>query len=475
MFQKIFKMLFLSVVVLCCASIIIGCASGGHAPLNTTEQNTDLNERLAAADRNMAKAYEEQWDILAPDQFRKSAERLEKLKKMNAQGSNFEKVILEFRRFDEEYRNAQSLAESRTSRVEGLLAARRKMLDSGMQKNPAYSSRINRLDQKFRSLADDSKINVNEFSELQNEYTRLTGDVTKTQSLTFAKQQIDFAIKNKAKRYAPRALNKAQLDLRSAESVIETNLQDPTSHEAAIKKANFSAMMLAAVVNEQRKVGYNLDEMAALKIVQQSQKMNELNTDLRKKDEELYYSHSEVQDYQKELENTRGEVSQREQELLSADEELAKAAQERRFQAALASAQGKFSQNEADVYRQGDKILIRLKKIEFPSGKTEVPANSQPLLEKVAEVAKELGSQQVIVEGHTDSIGSAEVNKEISQGRADSVKDFLAQEGIEQSILQSEGHGFDKPLTSNKTKVGRAQNRRVDVWIVPEPATTVRE
>ena len=475
MFQKIFKMLFLSVVVLCCASIIIGCASGGHAPLNTTEQNTDLNERLAAADRNMAKAYEEQWDILAPDQFRKSAERLEKLKKMNAQGSNFEKVILEFRRFDEEYRNAQSLAESRTSRVEGLLAARRKMLDSGMQKNPAYSSRINRLDQKFRSLADDSKINVNEFSELQNEYTRLTGDVTKTQSLTFAKQQIDFAIKNKAKRYAPRALNKAQLDLRSAESVIETNLQDPTSHEAAIKKANFSAMMLAAVVNEQRKVGYNLDEMAALKIVQQSQKMNELNTDLRKKDEELYYSQSEVQDYQKELESTRGEVSQREQELLSADEELAKAAQERRFQAALASAQGKFSQNEADVYRQGDKILIRLKKIEFPSGKTEVPANSQPLLEKVAEVAKELGSQQVIVEGHTDSIGSAEVNKEISQGRADSVKDFLAQEGIEQSILQSEGHGFDKPLTSNKTKVGRAQNRRVDVWIVPEPATTVRE
>ena len=118
---------------------------------------------------------------------------------------------------------------------------------------------------------------------------------------------------------------------------------------------------------------------------------------------------------------------------------------------------------------------IRLKKIEFPSGKTEVPANSQSLLEKVAEVAKELGSQQIIVEGHTDSVGSAEVNNKISQGRADSVKDFLAQEGIEQSILQSEGHGFDKPLTTNKTKAGRAQNRRVDVWIVPEPVTTVRE
>lgn len=475
MFQKIFKMLFLSVVVLCCASMIIGCTTGGRAQLNTAEQNTDLNERLAAADRNMAKAYEDQWDILAPDQFWKSAERLDKVKKMNAQGSPFEKVALEFRKFEEEYRNAMVLAESRSSRVEGLLAARRKVLDSGLRQNPAYSARINRLDQKFRNLADDNKINVNEFSELQNEYARITGDLTKTQSLTFAKQQIDFAIKNKAKRYAPRALNKAELDLRSAESIIETNLQDPASHEAAVKKANLSAMMLAAVVNEQRKVNYNLDEMAALKIVQQTQKMNELNTDLRKKDEELYYSQSEVQDYQKELENTRGEVSQREKELMSADEELAKAETERRFQAALASAQGKFSKNEADVYRQGDKILIRLKKIEFHSGKTEVPATSEALLEKVAEVAKELGPQQIIVEGHTDSIGSAEVNNKISQGRADSVKEFLAQEGIEQSILQSEGHGFDNPLSSNKTKAGRAQNRRVDVWIVPEPVTTTKE
>lgn len=467
-------MLFLSVVVLCCATLIIGCASGGR-PLNTAEQNTDINERLAAADRNMAKAYEEQWDILAPEQFGKSAERLDKVKKLNAQGSNFERVILEFRKFEEEYRNAQGLAENRMPRVEGLLAARRRVLDSGLRKNPAFSARINRLDQKFRDLADDNKINVNEFAELQNEYARLTGDLTKTQSLTFAKQQIDFAIKNNAKRYAPRALNKAELDLRTAESVIETNLQDPESHKVAIKRANLSAMMLAAVVNEQRKVNYNLDEMAALKIVQQTQKMNELNADLRKRDEELYYSQSEVSDYQRELESSRGEVSQREQELMSADEELAKAETERRFQAALASAQGKFSQNEADVYRQGDKILIRLKKIEFPSGKTEVPTTSESLLAKVAEVAKELGPQQIIVEGHTDSVGSAEVNSKISQGRADSVKDFLAQEGIEQSILQSEGHGFDKPLTSNKTKAGRAQNRRVDVWIVPEPVTTTKE
>lgn len=475
MFRKIFNMLFLSLVVLCCASMIIGCATNSGAPLSTTEKNTDINGRITNADRSMARAYENQWDILAYNEMRKSADSLEKIKKYNTKGGEFERVIKEFRNFDSEYRNAQIVAESRAPQVEGILAARRKVLDSGIRQNPAYNSRINRLDQNFRGLADNKKINVNEFSELQNEYLKLSGDIAKNKSLTFAKQQIDFAIKNKARRYAPKALNRAEIDLRSAESVIETNLQDPKNHEAAIKKANISAMMLAAITEEQRKVNYNLDEMAAQKLVQQSQKMNQLDSDLRKKDEELYYSQAELQDYEKELQNTHAEISNKDQNLMLAEVELKKAEQEKRFQEALNSAQQQFSKNEADVFRQGDKLLIRLKKIEFPSGKTEVPPNSEALLAKVANVAKELGSQQVIVEGHTDSIGSAEINNKISQGRADSVKDYLVDAGIAQSILQSEGYGFDKPLTSNKTKAGRAQNRRVDVWIVPEPVPTTKE
>lgn len=468
-------MLFLSLVVLCCATLIIGCAAGPTAPQATSSVNTDLNERIAAADRNMARAYEEQWDILAYNEMKKSADRLDSVKRLNAKGGDYDKVLREMAVFEEDYRRAHSMAESRAPRVEGLLAARRRVLDTGIRQNSPESVRINKLDQKFRNLADNSKINVNEFSQLQNEYLKLTTDVAKTRSLAQAKQQIALAIKNKARRYAPRALNRAELDLRNAESIIETNLQDPQSHEAAIKKANFSAMMLAAVVEEQRKVNYNLDEMAAQKIVQQRRTLMDMDTDLQKKDEQLYYTQAELQDYQKELESTRDEISKREQELSAADEELAKADRERRFQAALASAQQKFSPSEAEVYRQGDKILIRLKKIEFPSGQTSVPPKSEQLLAKVAEVAKELSPQQVIVEGHTDSVGSAEINNKISQERADSVKDFLAESGIESSILQSEGHGFEKPLTTNKTKAGRAQNRRVDVWIVPEPVTTATE
>ena len=210
--------------------------------------------------------------------------------------------------------------------------------------------------------------------------------------------------------------------------------------------------------------------------------MGTLGWDLRNKDEELYYTQAELQAYQNELESSHEEVSKKNKELALSekesqekDTELAKAEKEKRFQLALASAQKKFSKSEADVYRQDDKILIRLKKMEFPSGKSDVPEKSKLLLDKVASVAKQLGSQQVIIEGHTDSVGSVEVNSKISQERADSVLSYLEEEGIPNSILQSVGYGFEKPLVSNKTKTGRAQNRRVDIWITPTPATEMTE
>ena len=141
----------------------------------------------------------------------------------------------------------------------------------------------------------------------------------------------------------------------------------------------------------------------------------------------------------------------------------------------LDNAQKQFSNTEADVYRQGDKILIRLKKMEFSIGKASVPTKSKKLLDKVALVAKQLGPQEVIVEGHTDSVGTAEVNNKISQQRADSVLGYLENEGISKSILQSVGYGFEKPLSSNKTRTGRAQNRRVDIWITPAPEAKLTE
>ena len=76
----------------------------------------------------------------------------------------------------------------------------------------------------------------------------------------------------------------------------------------------------------------------------------------------------------------------------------------------------------------------------------------------------------MVVEGHTDSTGSAEVNDRISQERADAVLSYLVNNRtIEADRVLAVGKGFSEPLASDRTKEGRAQNRRIDVVIDAGP------
>jgi OmpA-OmpF porin, OOP family len=286
---------------------------------------------------------------------------------------------------------------------------------------------------------------------------------------------VDDAIKNKAKKHAPRALNQAQIDIKNAENMMESNINDPSAYTPLVRKANRSAALLAAIVVEQKKVNYNLDESAAQKIVVQDGRLERLNFDLAITGAALAQSQNNQAMTADQLAKSQNEIDRKNQLLAMSEnqsdeqkKQLRAAAQEKRFQTALESAQKQFKPSEADVYRQGDKILIRLKTIGFATGKSELPETSKALVDKVATVAQQLGPQQVVVEGHTDSVGSAEVNNQISQKRAETVMSYLTEDGISKDSLQAVGYGFQKPLSSNKTKAGRAQNRRVDIWITPD-------
>jgi OmpA-OmpF porin, OOP family len=102
-------------------------------------------------------------------------------------------------------------------------------------------------------------------------------------------------------------------------------------------------------------------------------------------------------------------------------------------------------------------------------------------LEKVKEAIQMANARKVIVEGHSDTVGSAEMNQKISQARADSVARFLGEQGAlkttgsssggeaasADSSIEARGYGARHPVATNATKVGRAQNRRVDIVITP--------
>jgi outer membrane protein OmpA-like peptidoglycan-associated protein len=78
------------------------------------------------------------------------------------------------------------------------------------------------------------------------------------------------------------------------------------------------------------------------------------------------------------------------------------------------------------------------------------------------------GIKKMAIEGHTDNRGAADMNKTLSQNRANSVMQWIVQHGIAQSRLEAHGYGLEKPIDDNNTDKGRANNRRVEFKITEE-------
>jgi OmpA-OmpF porin, OOP family len=103
----------------------------------------------------------------------------------------------------------------------------------------------------------------------------------------------------------------------------------------------------------------------------------------------------------------------------------------------------------------------------FDSGKATIQQRSFGLLDDVAQVLKGHAEvKKVIVEGHTDSVGSAQRNKKLSASRASAVRDYLVGKGVEADRLEPKGFGATRPIANNKTAAGREKNRRVD-FVIP--------
>lgn len=101
----------------------------------------------------------------------------------------------------------------------------------------------------------------------------------------------------------------------------------------------------------------------------------------------------------------------------------------------------------------------------FETGKSTLNASSKTALLKFANTLKETPETDVTIYGHTDNTGSREVNVRLSNQRAESVSSFLTTNSIERRRLTTEGKAYDEPVADNATEAGRAQNRRVEVYI----------
>lgn len=149
----------------------------------------------------------------------------------------------------------------------------------------------------------------------------------------------------------------------------------------------------------------------------------------------------------------------------AAEERLAA---ERRFNELYDEVQALFTKEEAECYKQGNRMVIRLRGMSFPVGQAVIMPENYPLLSKVQRAVRTFTEPHVTIEGHTDSTGTVEFNDHLSQQRAESVQEYLlANNVLKENQVAAAGYGSSRPLAPNTTAEGRAANRRIDVVITP--------
>ncbi|MBF0182796.1 MAG: OmpA family protein [Magnetococcales bacterium] len=107
-----------------------------------------------------------------------------------------------------------------------------------------------------------------------------------------------------------------------------------------------------------------------------------------------------------------------------------------------------------------------LKNLTFRFNSAKIQAKDTGTIKDTANVLKQNPDLKVEIQGHTDNVGKPAYNKKLSQRRANAVMKGLIKQGVNKKRLQAKGYGMEKPIASNATKEGRAENRRVELRVV---------
>ena len=120
------------------------------------------------------------------------------------------------------------------------------------------------------------------------------------------------------------------------------------------------------------------------------------------------------------------------------------------------------------VTRRGDEIILNMPgNVTFDVDSAGLKPQFFEVLDSVALVVQEFDRTVLIVDGHTDSTGSAEYNHELSRRRAETVARYIINQGVAPVRVESYGYGEQYPVATNNTSAGRDQNRRVELTLMP--------
>lgn len=448
--MKKVKLIFCNVLVFAALGLV---ACGSEPKVEELSITSDPQTEIERVNANLKDAESQQVNVLSPKNFAAARKALDKAIEGRTANKD-QKTVLHNIALSQAYlTKARSAADVASTLLKGPIDARRDAIAANSPK--FFQADTEDIDSKFKKLTGDFEEGDTSGAEknakiFEVRYRDLELKTIKADKLGPAQSAIQLAEKEGAKKLTPETWAWANKRYAEDEALIQAQPHNVVTVRQASVDAMASANRLMRMVRSAKGSSAQKPEDLAKQTEAHENALANSETDLAQAERDLRMS-------KESLENSSRQNYKLETQVWL-DKEFDRAS-------------GQFTKDEAEVYKQGDSLLLRLKGLSFKKSKSGIGSENFPLLAKVQKIISEIGPSQIAIEGHTDSLGEKKLNDDLSVQRALAVQSYLVEnKNVPPDKITATGFGYAKPIATNKTAKGRAQNRRVDVIITAEPA-----
>lgn len=465
--------------------LLVGLLSGN--PVLAESAQSVHRQLFAEVKEELAAARAAQADVLAPERFAKALQYYKEADNSFLQRRNLDRVRKEILRARSWLAKAMEATEVSAISFAQALQARENALSADAKKfaENAWENAEQALRQATSKVEDGDIRHAREAARtIADLYQQAELQAIKTNYLRGARNLLDQARKERADTYATKTFIDAKLLLEQAERELTENRYDTDYPRDLARRARNEAQH--AITITRLAIGVKKKDFWVEDIITNYEKPLIAIADALNIVPSLHSGYEPTRDailervvaLQKEsrdLAQLRLLVKEQETEIARLSEALGitneQLAAEARYQALLAELEGIFEPHEAEVFRQGKNMIIRMIGLNFASGKSELTMDHMRLLAKVKYAIQLSKTGLTTIEGHTDSHGGDDSNMQLSEQRANGVVAYLkSDEQLASANMVAVGYGETRPIANNQSESGREKNRRIDVVIELEKA-----
>lgn len=460
-------------------TIILFCLSSLTMAANDSSIRVQLFSKV---DTSFTVARDAQADVLAPENYERAMKYYRSAEKRFSQNRGLDDIREHLVESESYLRKAMEATRLAKLTFATTLQARTDAMSANAEKYA--TSAWAKAENEFRDAAvrlEDG--NVKSARKLADRAEPLYREAellaVKENYLSGARNLIEQAKNLRADRYAPKTLANAEKLLARAEKELTQNRYDTDFPRDLARQARnegqhaITISELAISVKERRRSVEDIirDYEKPLSVIAgELDLVASLHDGYKQTEKDILGAVSKLQKKSGDLDQCVLLMEEMDAEVARLEKQLGvksdKLQAEARIREHLANVEALFNRDEAQIFRQGKNLIIRMVGLNFDSGKSEIKPEHFGLLSKVKKAINMSKNGQMVIEGHTDSYGSDVNNLNLSEKRAEAVVQYLlANMSLEPSRITAVGYGETQPIANNESREGRAKNRRIDVVI----------